>query len=96
MSEPAESEKNTKTEKTEKPAKKPRPATHVVVILRERCKLCNICVHFCPVDDLYIKDGKLQQSGKCIGCNACEIYCPDMAIYAVKKEDSNAKDPVTG
>lgn len=74
-----------------------RPATHRVVIITERCKLCKICVHFCPVDDLHIKDGLLHQRGKCIGCRACEIYCPDLAIYPVKKaEASDVKNPVAG
>ncbi|MGB9810071.1 MAG: 4Fe-4S binding protein [Caldanaerobacter sp.] len=53
------------------------------------CKGCGICVEFCPVKVLTIKDGKVKliDEDKCIKCGICELRCPDFAIYLEVKEN---------
>jgi len=54
-----------------------------LVINKEWCKGCGICVAFCPKDTLEIVDGKVQlkENDTCIMCGLCELRCPDFAIY---------------
>jgi 2-oxoglutarate ferredoxin oxidoreductase subunit delta len=52
------------------------------------CKKCNICINFCPVKTLELKQGKMIEHGKCILCGMCERYCPDMAIKVIGKKQS--------
>ncbi len=55
----------------------------VLVVNRDWCKGCNICVAFCPKNVL-----ELDQSDKavivrieaCTYCGLCELRCPDFAI----------------
>lgn len=49
----------------------------------ERCKGCNICVHFCPKHVLKLEKGKVKviNPEECIGCKLCELRCPDYAIF---------------
>ncbi len=64
----------------EKPKKK-------VVINREWCKGCEICVAFCPKQVLEMDDfGKAcwEHPEKCINCGLCELRCPDLAIELVE------------
>lgn len=51
------------------------------------CKLCGICVEYCPVKILTIKDYKIiiEDSSKCTSCGLCELRCPDYAIYLSEK-----------
>lgn len=51
------------------------------------CKLCKVCIEFCPVKNLKLQDAKVVELGACTGCMLCERYCPDFAIV-VKKEPS--------
>lgn len=62
----------------------------IVTINHKYCKVCGICVSFCPVQDLEIRENELTELGKCIACRLCEIYCPDMAI-TVDAETSSAQ-----
>ncbi len=54
-----------------------------LVLNREWCKGCRVCVEFCPTDALALDElekAKLAYPEKCNGCGLCELYCPDLAI----------------
>lgn len=65
----------------------------IVHINHEYCKCCGICVGFCPVKNLEIRQQKLVALERCIACKTCQRYCPDMAIEI---EEIDAKAVVTG
>ena len=54
------------------------------------CKGCEMCVHACPKKIIELDREKLNAKGyhparlreadKCIGCKACAVMCPDIAI----------------
>ena len=61
-----------------------------VVIDRDLCKGCYLCIHACPVKALE-KDNELnltgihpskpgENQGKCIACGNCYEVCPDVCI----------------
>lgn len=57
-----------------------------VVINREWCKGCGICVAFCPKKVLiFDEEGKARWAhpDECINCGLCELRCPDLAIELV-------------
>ena len=66
-----------------------------VVIDRERCKGCLLCIRACPVKVLE-KDTELNSSGshpskvvqqeKCIACGNCYEVCPDVCIEVYEIE----------
>ena len=54
-----------------------------VIINRDWCKGCRICVAFCPKEVLVLDDRDKAcwaYPEKCINCGLCELRCPDMAI----------------
>lgn len=60
------------------------------------CKACDICVSVCPSGVLGMKYDSTSTLGAmisidhpeaCIGCNECELTCPDFAIYVADKKD---------
>lgn len=63
-----------------------------IIIDKERCKGCGICISLCPLKVL-IKSGEFSSQGynlpspinedKCNGCRICEYYCPDFAIFII-------------
>lgn len=68
-----------------------------VVIDKEYCKGCNLCIAVC-------KPGALSEGGernaksylvpdhdpeKCVACGTCEITCPEMAITVTKEKEKN-------
>jgi len=61
-----------------------------VVIFRNWCKGCGICVEFCPQGTLAIDaaDEKafVAYPEKCTLCGICELRCPDFAIARAKKK----------
>ncbi len=66
-----------------------------VVIDAERCKGCELCVHFCPPRVLAISlrlnsrgfyPAVLLDDARCTSCTACALVCPDMAITVYKTE----------
>ena len=56
-----------------------------LIINEKWCKLCGLCIRFCPVKNLKISEKKIKVGKKCTGCKLCEIYCPDFSIE-VKNE----------
>jgi len=54
-----------------------------IIIDREMCKGCRICVAFCPEKVLELDDEEkviVVSPEKCNACRLCEFRCPDMAI----------------
>lgn len=61
-----------------------------VVVDRERCKGCDLCVVACPTDVLALMANEVNDRGyhyaymknpeACIGCAACATVCPDACI----------------
>ncbi|MEY8000143.1 indolepyruvate ferredoxin oxidoreductase subunit alpha [Clostridium sp. Mt-5] len=53
-----------------------------LVVEKNWCKGCGICVEFCPKNVLALKNGKVSivDEDKCIKCGLCELRCPDYAI----------------
>ncbi|MDD3476783.1 MAG: 4Fe-4S binding protein [Sulfurimonas sp.] len=60
------------------------------------CKACDICVSVCPSGVLGMVYDATSTLGamisvnnpeSCIGCNECELSCPDFAIYVADKKD---------
>lgn len=68
-----------------------------VVIDKERCKGCEICVVACPSKVLAL-NARVNSKGynyaydenadECIGCAACALVCPDscITVYRTKVE----------
>jgi len=61
-----------------------------------RCKACDICVSVCPAGVLSMQPEPSSTLGamisviapeSCIGCNECEISCPDFAIFVADKKE---------
>ena len=77
------------------------PENTPVWVNTARCKACDICVDACPAGVLPMQQEPTSTLGamisviapdSCIGCNECELSCPDFAIYvATKKEFKFAK-----
>ncbi|HET6946989.1 MAG TPA: 4Fe-4S binding protein [bacterium] len=66
-----------------------------VVIDVERCKGCELCVHYCPPKVMAMSrtlNGRgfypvmLIDEERCTSCGACAIVCPDWAITVYKAE----------
>jgi len=67
-----------------------------VWINKDNCKACDICVSVCPSGVLGMRYDSTSTLGAmisvdnpdaCIGCNDCELNCPDFAIYVASKEN---------
>jgi len=64
-----------------------------ILIDRDWCKGCGICVYFCPKKVLQLdKSGKavVKDLASCTGCRLCEKRCPDIAIEV--KFDTNQQE----
>ena len=61
-----------------------------IVVDKERCKGCNLCVVACPCGVLALQGKEVNNRGyhfaymaeaeKCIGCQSCALVCPDACI----------------
>lgn len=54
-----------------------------LVVDKNWCKGCGICVAFCPKNVLGLVNDKIEilRVEDCIKCGQCELRCPDYAIY---------------
>ena len=66
-------------------------------IITDWCKGCGFCVEFCPrhtlaISEEFNKKGyhppKVVEPDTCNTCAACEMICPDFAIFTVKLADA--------
>ncbi|OYT40311.1 MAG: tungsten formylmethanofuran dehydrogenase [Desulfurococcales archaeon ex4484_58] len=57
-----------------------------IIINRELCDLCELCVKYCPTHVFYRIDDKIySEDSKCIECYACIPLCPRKAIEIVEE-----------
>lgn len=71
--------------------------TGQVYLIPDRCKGCEVCVHFCPREVLTISDQRNVkgyripmvingQANECINCEFCMLVCPEFAIFTLPVE----------
>lgn len=72
------------------------PENTPVWVNTDRCKACDICVDSCPAGVLSMQQEATSVLGAmisvvtpeaCIGCNECELSCPDFAIYVADRKE---------
>jgi len=72
------------------------PSNTPVWVDTQRCKACDICVDACPAGVLSMQQEPTSTLGAmiavitpeaCIGCNECELSCPDFAIFVADKKE---------
>lgn len=72
------------------------PENTPVWVDESRCKACDMCVDVCPAGVLSMRAEPTSTLGAmidivaldaCIGCNECELACPDFAIYVADKKE---------
>ena len=75
------------------------PGNQPVWVNVSNCKACDICVSVCPSGVLGMKYESTSTLGamisvdnpeSCIGCNECELSCPDFAIYVADSKEYKA------
>ncbi|NPA59505.1 MAG: 4Fe-4S dicluster domain-containing protein [Epsilonproteobacteria bacterium] len=78
------------TFKTENPGDQP------VWVNTSNCKACDICVSVCPAGVLAMRYEisstlgsmiSVEHPEACIGCQECELSCPDFAIYVADRKE---------
>ena len=71
----------------------------VIIIDRDLCKGCDICVQVCKPKGLELKDAPDKWEGAvvemtnpdlCNFCRLCEVQCPDFAIRVVRKDEEKS------
>lgn len=65
-----------------------------VLINRQWCKGCGVCVAFCRSEALSLdEEGKAAWSIElCTGCGLCELYCPDLAVECLVEDDPGTSE----
>ncbi len=46
----------------------------------EKCTLCGVCHHICPMDNIELKEDSIGYGISCLTCYACFHRCPEKAI----------------
>ena len=54
--------------------------------IEDSCIGCGLCARNCPMNNLYINDGKATASDKCAMCYRCLNTCPKQAITILGKQ----------
>ncbi len=66
-----------------------------IIVDRERCKGCEVCVASCPFDVLRLATevnsrgynyAEMADPDKCTGCASCSIICPDSCITVYRQK----------
>jgi len=74
----------------------PNPGDQPVWVNTSNCKACDICVAVCPAGVLGMRYEPTSTLGamihidhpeSCIGCQECELSCPDFAIYVADRKE---------
>lgn len=73
----------------------PPPIRGRVLIARERCKGCELCIEFCPRDVLVCSQEfnakgyhyPIVTKDECVNCRLCVSVCPEFAIFSVPATD---------
>ena len=74
----------------------PNPGNQPVWVNTSNCKACDICVSVCPAGVLGMHYEPTSTLGAminvdhpeaCIGCQECELSCPDFAIYVADRKE---------
>jgi len=63
-----------------------------VVINRDKCNGCELCIASCPFEAIEIKDGKAIINENCQFCMTCLNVCPEGAIFEVEEEEPKTAD----
>ena len=67
-----------------------------VIINRDWCKGCGICIAFCPKEVLALDEQEkaiVVNIENCNACGLCELRCPDIAIELVENQDAPSNNP---
>jgi 2-oxoglutarate ferredoxin oxidoreductase subunit delta len=75
-----------------------------VVVLRERCKGCELCIAFCPTGVLARAEAfnakgyhyPVVRGEECIHCRLCTTVCPEYAIFALAAAPQGAGARASG
>ena len=68
-----------------------------VIIIEERCKGCEFCVHYCSRGVIRMSEAfnvkgyhfpQVVDETMCVSCHFCEALCPEFAIFSIGVEDS--------
>lgn len=60
-----------------------------VIVLKDKCIACEVCVSACPFDAIEMVDNKAHITDKCTACGVCVEEC---SVDAIKKEEEKKKD----
>ena len=66
----------------------------MIIINKEHCKGCKLCIEYCPKKCIELSDNinskgyfyAVYKQG-CINCKFCALICPDACIEVIKKEE---------
>jgi electron transfer flavoprotein alpha subunit len=66
-----------------------------IVIDKDKCTGCALCVASCPAEAIVMKEGKAIVNEKCEACMTCLNVCPEGAIFEIEDERPEGAD-ITG
>ena len=74
---------------------KVKPPKAKIHIIKNQCKGCGFCIHFCPkkvleeseeINERGVHPPRVVDESKCVLCSFCTSVCPDFAIFVVEKQ----------